>query len=259
MYAFSRNGLAVLEGLRGQTALFAFDFDGTLAPIVADSRRAKLSAGTRALLARLARTAPVAAVSGRPVGDLRARVPIDLRAFAGDHGAEIFPAKLRRDGSLASAKKVIRHWEEMLGQSLPRVPGVWLERKELSLCVHFRQARRRADAKRGVLRAVAALDPPARILPGKCVVNLLNPRLPHKGDAVLAIMKATGARAAMYVGDDSNDEDVFALGDPRICTIRVGRRKDSRAALYLKRQSEIDRLLRFLLSLPGPPRYRGGR
>ena len=105
------------------------------------------------------------------------------------------------------------------------------------------------------------LSPGPRLLAGKCVVNLLIPGLPHKGDAVRALMAGLGLEHALYVGDDSNDEDVFALADPRIRTLRVGRLAGSRASFYLRRQGEIDRLLRFLLSLPAASttRYRGRR
>jgi trehalose 6-phosphate phosphatase len=250
IYAFSPEGLARLERLRGQPVLFAFDFDGTLAPIVADSRKARLPSATRTLLTRLANAAPVAAVSGRPVGDLRVLVPKNLVALAGDHGAEIVPAKLDRAGGARAGRAVVKRWIRQLERALPKIPGVWLERKELSLCVHFRKSTRPAAAQRAILRAAAELDPPARILPGKRVVNLLNPALPHKGDAVLTLMSALKLKAALYVGDDSNDEDVFALADPRIRTVRIGRRADSRASFFLRKQSDIDRLLRFLQTFP---------
>ncbi|MFZ8318589.1 trehalose-phosphatase, partial [Staphylococcus aureus] len=84
-------GLAQLERLRGKPTLFAFDFDGTLAPIVASKSTAKLRAETATLLQTLAQRAPVAAVTGRPLKKIRALIPIRLRGWAGDHGAAIHP------------------------------------------------------------------------------------------------------------------------------------------------------------------------
>jgi trehalose 6-phosphate phosphatase len=254
-YAFSPSGLKELNKLRGRKILFAFDFDGTLAPITSHVREARIRANTSRLVSDLARRAPVAAVSGRPVRDLRALVPKAVHAFAGDHGAEIVPRRFgpaRRSAGAARAQT--RRWGRELERTLPPTKGVWLEWKEFSLCVHYRQSPDREAARRGVLRAVAALEPGPRILPGKCVVNLLNPALPHKGNAVTALMKAFRTPAALYVGDDSNDEDVFALADPRILTLRVGRNRASSASLYLRDQREIDRLLAFFLAPAAPKR-----
>ena len=51
----------------------------------------------------------------------------------------------------------------------------------------------------------------------------------------------------VYVGDDTTDEHAFALGCRHgVFGIRVGRRRGSQAALYLKQQSEIDPLLTLL-------------
>ncbi|HUG83210.1 MAG TPA: trehalose-phosphatase, partial [Euzebya sp.] len=50
-------------------ACLVLDFDGTLAPIVADPATSRMPEPTRAVLARLARTlGRLAVVSGRPAG-----------------------------------------------------------------------------------------------------------------------------------------------------------------------------------------------
>jgi trehalose 6-phosphate phosphatase len=60
-------------------------------------------------------------------------------------------------------------------------------------------------------------------------------------------MMAARANNALYVGDDETDEDVFGLPDARVFTIRVGEKRSSRAHFFLKRQSEISRLLKILV------------
>lgn len=68
------------------------DYDGTLTPIVADPEEAHLSAETREVIGELARHVPVAVISGRVLGDVRARVELDRIYYAGSHGFEIsFP------------------------------------------------------------------------------------------------------------------------------------------------------------------------
>jgi trehalose 6-phosphate phosphatase len=58
-----------------------------------------------------------------------------------------------------------------------------------------------------------------------------------------------GCHAGVFVGDDTTDEDVFAIDRPgQLLTIRVRRREDSAASYYIRNQGEIDRLLACLLA-----------
>jgi trehalose 6-phosphate phosphatase len=50
-----------------------------------------------------------------------------------------------------------------------------------------------------------------------------------------------------FVGDDETDEDVFELADGLIMGVRVGRQAESRVQYYLKHQSEIEEVIRFLV------------
>lgn len=52
--------------------------------------------------------------------------------------------------------------------------------------------------------------------------------------------------AALYVGDDDTDEDVFSLPDERIVSVRVGKKAATAAQWYLTRQSQIGQLLQYL-------------
>jgi len=54
---------------------------------------------------------------------------------------------------------------------------------------------------------------------------------------------------ALYVGDDETDEDVFALRDARILSVRVGKKNGSAARYFLKRQAEITEVLRLLVEV----------
>ena len=83
---------------------------------------------------------------------------------------------------------------------------------------------------------------------------------PDKGLALVRARSRSGCDTAVYLGDDETDEDVFRLDQPgQLLTVRVGRRRDSAAAYYIRRQAEIDRVLRSLLaSRPRPVRERGG-
>jgi trehalose 6-phosphate phosphatase len=243
-YFFSRTGLKAVVPFLGGDTLLAFDFDGTLAPIVADPNRAALPRGTTLLLRGLSRLWPVALISGRRASDLKSRSRFRLVAWVGNHGMEGIPG---REESSRQAARQVSGWKRTLENALAEFPDLVVEDKKYSLTIHYRASGRRASRKRFLLSLAASLRPAPRILPGKCVLNLLVPGHPHKGDALRALLKEGRFRRAIFVGDDDTDEDVFRLRDPRIHSIRIGRRKSSLANAYLRNQAEMERLLQFLL------------
>jgi trehalose-6-phosphatase len=79
----------VVEDVARNRTLLAFDFDGTLAPIVNVREKAFLRDGTRALLRAASLLYPCAVISGRERSDVAFRVDrIPLLAIVGNHGAE---------------------------------------------------------------------------------------------------------------------------------------------------------------------------
>lgn len=224
--------------------LFVFDFDGVLSPHVAYRARAFPKPSTLVLLERLVEKAQVAVVSGRSLSDLKARLGFRPAYAAGNHGVEgisIFKAQL------ALARRATRRWEKQLQPALQEIQGTDLENKKVSLTVHYRFCEKPRQAKARLLAVVGKLEPTPRVVLGKKVVNLVFPQAAHKGAAVLALLKLSKKRRAIYVGDDVTDEDVFRLEDPRVFTIRVGRKRDSSAAYFLPAQRDIDTFLRALL------------
>ncbi|HQR29862.1 MAG TPA: trehalose-phosphatase [Anaeromyxobacteraceae bacterium] len=237
-------GLAELREVAASHALLAFDFDGTLAPIVRNSDDAAMRPRTRRLLARIALRFPCAIISGRRVADLRARFDgIPVRWFIGNHGAEgvvPFPG--------ASAhRRTVSGWRDSLLAHLGSLEGVRIEDKGFSLSVHYRNASRRREARAAILESARHL-PAARIVPGKCVVNLVLDTAPNKGTALAHLVGLLEPERVLFAGDDDTDEDAFAvdLGVPAT-TIRVGGTGPSRARFRLEGQDAMDRLLQVLL------------
>ncbi len=229
-WALSRSSREDLRSLLEADVLLAFDFDGTLAPIVDDPERARMGGGTRRLLRRLAENRPCLVVSGRSPADLRRRLAgTGIRRIGGNHGAELWDhaPKARRQVSL---------WAAALAKTLP--PGPRVENNQFSLTVHYRRFPR---ARPSVLKAVRLLRG-VRVINGKEMVSLGPAKAPNKGTAVRMELARLGFRRALYVGDDETDEDVFALGD-RILAVRVGWKAGSRARYFLRSQGEIDELL----------------
>ena len=206
--AAGRAGLAALRA-EPAGALVALDYDGTLAPIVADPAEAVLAPGARRALAALAsRGVRVALVTGRPVD-----VVLELG------GLRDLP------GLVVMGQYGLERWTAGSYQAAPELPAVAAVRAELSarglafedkgrsLVVHTRSA---ADPH----ASQAALLPGLRELGrrwglevhlGRLVVELRPPGF-DKRAAVLAVATPTPA-AVLYAGDDIGDGPGFDAVD----------------------------------------------
>jgi trehalose 6-phosphate phosphatase len=235
----------VLARLAGEHCLCAFDFDGTLSPIAEHPDRAGMSARTRSLLGAVARLYPCMIISGRARADVLGRLHgLKMASVVGNHGAEIGPARRK-------SRREVKRWAAAIKLELKPISGVWVEDKGLSLAVHYRQSSRKAEVRRRILAIVRNLTN-ARVFGGKQVVNLVVDQAPNKGNALAAERDRLGCDWILYVGDDENDEDAFAMKG-NIVPVRVGRKARSLAYYYLRRQAEIDKLLELLVLLRSKP------
>jgi trehalose 6-phosphate phosphatase len=239
----SKRNAAVLAHFAGSNVLVALDYDGTLAPIVASPRRARMRARTRKLLQAVAERYPCVIISGRSREDVAGRVDtVPVWHVSGNHGVEPW-------GQEAAFAARVRLWVQQLRRRLADLPGVEVEDKTYSVAVHYRKARQKRRATRAVLAAARALRG-ARIVGGSEAVNILPREAPDKGVALERARRLLVCDTAIYVGDDETDEDAFAAGRPdRLLAIRVGPARKSRARYRLKDQREIDRFLQQLLAL----------
>lgn len=243
-YVLSKGSRVLLGEFARSRILVAFDYDGTLAPITTNPARAPMRQRTRRLLAELCRLYPCAVISGRARDDVAQKLSGigSSLVVAGNHGAEL-PGL----GPFADAH--VAQWREYLTEALRGAPGVILEDKRLSLSVHYRAAPDKAAARRAVLHAASALES-VRVVGGKQVVNLIPKGAHHKGFALDELRRAASCDAALYVGDDETDEDVFAMRRASaILTVRVGAKKASGAEYYVKTQSEMDAFIAALIAL----------
>jgi trehalose 6-phosphate phosphatase len=232
----------ILERLAIERALLAFDFDGTLAPIVPDRNAARMQPSTRRLLRALSLLYPCAVISGRSRSDVAARLGgVPLIAIVGNHGAEAGRGPLDR-----TRRARLLAWKLHLGAKLSAVPGIEVEDKGFSIAVHYRHVPSRPDARALVVRAAEDLDG-ARVFGGHAVVNVVPANAADKGTALEGLIERAGPRPVLYVGDDRTDESAFR--SPAVAVgVRVGRTARSAAAWYVARQSEVDALLCALLS-----------
>jgi len=255
-HLLSAEGQESLRTLAGARALFAFDFDGTLAPIVSRPPDARAGIGVRQRLALLAQRAPVAVVSGRGLADLRERIPVEVRHCIGNHGNEGLPGAT----DPATLHAVCRGWIAQLDAGLAAAPlsGIVVEDKRLTLSLHYRLARDCEHALRELAQIVKRLDPAPRVIGGKLVLNLLPPQARTKFEAIIALAGHERAQRVLFVGDDATDELVFAQAPAHWITVRVGLDRASRAHYFIHRQSEIVMLLDQLLQLSRASAMRDG-
>lgn len=241
-YLFSSSGRAALNQFVTPTTLFAFDLDGTLAPIVPDPSAIHIQCEVRQKLIRLDTLAPVAVITGRSRDDARRHLGFTPRCLVGNHGAEGLPGEGTNGRSFT---RLCQEWKRQLTRIMPDMSarGIVLEDKGESLALHYRQAPDPERARESILTALAGLTPPPRTVAGIFVKNLMPSEAPDKGAALETLIKHQGCRRAIFVGDDTTDEDVFRLDNPSILGIRVGRGTKSAAYFYLREQLEIGRLL----------------
>jgi trehalose-phosphatase len=217
----SRIVSAIVEQRAGRRLVLLCDFDGTLVDFQPDPAAVWLPEGRRRLLERFLDPPALhlAIVSGRRMADVRERTGLRETAyFAGLHGLEIEGGGERFvHPQVAEARALVRGISSMLGARIADQPGAFLEDKELSVAVHYRQSP--AQAHPAIEAAFEQVTRPAiesqrlRVMRGSFVLELL-PNIPwNKGDAVRWIVERVqrgGAPAfPVYVGDDVTDEDAL--------------------------------------------------
>ncbi|MGZ9029793.1 MAG: trehalose-phosphatase [Burkholderiaceae bacterium] len=243
---FSREGRSRLQHLAQAETLYAFDFDGTLAPIVADPAQARAAERVTLPLAQLASLVPVAVVSGRAQRDLIERLPCEIAYLVGNHGNEGLPDA----GDSSRLTETCRAWRSALELQLlaPEGAGVRLEDKGHSLSLHYRTSPD-AVAASAFLRTLAhALTPQPTVIDGKMVLNLLPPGSLTKFEALQILMEHEGVDNVLFVGDDETDEIVFERAPEHWMTVRIDPGSGSAARYCLDEQASIEILLAHLLA-----------
>ncbi len=196
--------------------LIGCDFDGTLAPLVPHADEVSLPETTRDALTRLSALPGVqlAFISGRGLADLRRRVALPNVLYAGNHGLEMTAP----DGSVVfapaavEARSMLQQVQAKLAPALQHLPGVWIEDKQLTLSIHFRQAAASCHAEveqrvRDHVRGISTLE----VRPAKCIWEIRPAIDWDKGSVLRCFLEQTRvpSHAAAFMGDDVTDQDAF--------------------------------------------------
>jgi trehalose 6-phosphate phosphatase len=208
-----REGLAAM--LREpEKALIGLDFDGTIAPIIADPEDARAHPEVVPALVRLAQVVgTIAVITGRP-----AAKAVEYGGFAAVPGIIVlglYGWERWEGGKLSSppappgidaARKLIPGLLAEAG-----APEAWIEDKGHAIAVHTRRTADPEGALNRIRGPLTALGDRLELAvePGRLVIELRPPGI-EKGAALTALVDERGAGSVMFCGDDLGDLAAFA-------------------------------------------------
>jgi trehalose 6-phosphate phosphatase len=215
--ARTAEGQAGLEALLAgpREALIAADFDGTLAPIVADPQAARAHPGAVPALTALAKqVGTLAVITGRPAAEAVAYGGFEAvpgLIVLGGYGRQRW-----QDGTLTAPAPPPS--VEAARQALPGVlleagaaEGTWLEDKGDALAVHTRRTGDPEAALRALRGPLGELASRLGLAAdhGRLVIELRPPGA-DKGTALTGLVRERAARSVLFCGDDLGDLPAFA-------------------------------------------------
>ncbi len=235
--------------------LVATDFDGTLAPICPRPEDVTLPPSARGCLEALAAHpgVRVAVLSGRELDNVRKLVDLPKLIYAGNHGLEIQGGGMDyvNQPSL-DARPILDAAAHFLGEALQGIEGSFVEHKGLSLSVHYRLAPDNTTPRRETaVQDCAKRFPELKVHHGRKVVEFRPDVAWNKGFALKRLLKGLGlpAAAALYMGDDTTDEDAFAVLNGLGTSLRVGPAGETRARYHLRDPEDTAEFLVWLRKL----------
>lgn len=226
------------ERMRRDPLALLIDLDGTLIPFADSPDQADLDSGAVRLLDTLAFTGiRVVIVSGRPQPSLdRVATHSPRTWWVAEHSLW-----RRSDGDWIGPTAPAAELDSLAGALgiATVIPGVWLERKSQSLCIHWRQV---AASHREVAIAGAEFvcdewlesHPEFERLDGVEALEIRH-RSASKAAAVRWIRDTVPGASVIAIGDDQTDEDMFAAlhQDELAIAVRNDRQRHSCANAWV--------------------------
>jgi trehalose-phosphatase len=246
----------LVEAARRRRLVFFLDYDGTLTPIVDRPDLAILSDDMRATLKTLAQHYLVAVISGRDLHDVQNLVRVDNLFYAGSHGFRIAgPGEWRHESEHGTEFiPTLDRVDRELRERIEGIPGALVERKHLSIAVHYRLVQETDVPKvASIVDDVLATHSNLRLSPGKKVFDLQPDIDWNKGKAILWLLDALDLDSddvlPIYIGDDLTDEDAFqALRDRGLGIIVKGADRTTAARYALGDPDQVRQFFDELIS-----------
>ena len=207
-------------------SLLMLDYDGTLAPFREDRMQALPWPGIAERLDRLSSISSVhtALVTGRSARELAPMLPLrHSMEIWGSHGREHLTADgIYSSSSLAPAHQAVLH---QLAKALDEAGfGAQVERKPFSLAAHWRglaaDAAKQIEQVAGDAYRAAGARAGLQLLFFDGGIEVRSDSI-NKGHAALHMLTRFPTATAAYLGDDTTDEDAFAVLRGRALTLLV--------------------------------------
>ena len=189
------------------------DVDGTISPVVLHADNAQVTDRSRELLANLSGCLTlVGVISGRSAADIAQRVGVPGLVYVGNHGLERWvDGKVQPDPSSIVYRPQVQVAKQQIESHLR--PGMWIEDKQVTLSVHYRQAAEPDSIAREltpfIQQIAASLG--LRFFEGRRIFEIRPPIDVDKGTAFHHLIDEYQLEAAIYIGDDITDTDAFRV------------------------------------------------
>jgi trehalose-phosphatase len=248
--------LEEVDSQLSQKEIFVFlDYDGTLTPIVATPDLAIISEEMRAVVQKLSSAFKVSIVSGRATDDVRSKVRIEDIFYAGSHGFEIVQpdGKVEINAQAQEIRGVIDEVHKKLQERLRGVKGALVEHVKYTISTHYRLVADEDFPK--IEKAVEEIlneHTNLRKTQGKKVFEI-RPKIDwDKGKAVEWILDVLSfdpqKNIAIYIGDDTTDEDAFAVLQDKGFGILVAQEpRETKAEYLIQDTPEVCKVLEYLI------------
>lgn len=261
-FLFSRHNNAmknVNKTISDASRIYLFlDYDGTLTPIRKQPSEAVLSSSAKNILTQLSTVPDISVfiVTGRSMKIIRRLIPLKAITFAANHGLHIN----FKDGSewihvnAIHSIQVLKRVRSKLRYVLKSFPNSLVEDKQLTLSVHYRNCavNQIAAIKNVVTDIVCSIDPTLRITKGKKVLEVRPKTIWGKKDAIIKFLedsKPTHRPLAIFIGDDTTDEEAFETLRSVGITVHVGKSSNTAAKYYVNEVPDVFRFLKIILTL----------
>lgn len=230
--------------VRRKNIFFIFDFDGTLSPIVSNPNEAQIRPTTKKLIGLLHKVSKVGIISGRSLADLIPRIRLKLDLISGTHGLE------SPFSSIKDYNEYDCFFKSLQSILQDMFPELIFENKRIGFSIHYRNLKNSKVITQEIM-GILSTFPELKVIGGKKVLNIL-PNRPHdKGWVMKKLLEKHPEYDFFYIGDDTTDEEIFKINNPRLLSIRIEKSNTTHAPLFLNNQNEIDSFLWSVLCFKG--------
>lgn len=225
--------------------LICTDFDGTVVNFTGVPSDTELPKSSEDLLNRLAEleNLHLAVISGRGFEELTRLVPIENATIAGNHGLKIrFEDGTTRKPEMGEKiRSAVKGLKEEVRGNFGDLEGIIIENKGFGLALHYRQYRGEGKVIRDKFYRIWEDHkiPLLEVIQGAKLLEV-RPAMWNKGDAVKLLRKRYGGPPTIYIGDDTTDEDAFA----------VLNETDSGFPILVTKRKEVNTKARYRLESP---------